>query len=158
MGPRRKSNRRFLPGGHASDVPEANCLQAGHLGARGSMQEARLHADRADVVLGPPVDEFVVGVDARLVRPLLYDEFRGHLGLVDVDLLEREGTAQLVPLCGLAEHADVHVIAHRDLTLVAEAVGAELVRRHLEDRKSTRLNSSHMSISYAVFCLKKKKK
>src|SRR5690242_21515393 len=25
-----------------------------------------------------------------------------------------------------------------------------------EDRKSTRLNSSHMSISYAVFCLKKK--
>src|SRR6266571_3397065 len=27
----------------------------------------------------------------------------------------------------------------------------------LTDRKSTRLNSSHMSISYAVFCLKKKK-
>src|SRR5690242_21303789 len=27
----------------------------------------------------------------------------------------------------------------------------------LVDRKSTRLNSSHMSISYAVFCLKKKK-
>src|SRR5438309_8541469 len=34
-------------------------------------------------------------------------------------------------------------------------------RRHhgaLRDRKSTRLNSSHSSISYAVFCLKKKKK
>src|SRR5689334_24484690 len=34
--------------------------------------------------------------------------------------------------------------------------------RHLQsprtDRKSTRLNSSHSSISYAVFCLKKKKK
>src|SRR4051812_49675078 len=28
---------------------------------------------------------------------------------------------------------------------------------HILDRKSTRLNSSHMSISYAVFCLKKKK-
>src|SRR5690348_17851005 len=28
---------------------------------------------------------------------------------------------------------------------------------HLADRKSTRLNSSHPSISYAVFCLKKKK-
>src|SRR5438477_2249242 len=27
---------------------------------------------------------------------------------------------------------------------------------HARDRKSTRLNSSHMSISYAVFCLKKK--
>src|SRR5699024_12781863 len=29
---------------------------------------------------------------------------------------------------------------------------------HGRDRKSTRLNSSHVSISYAVFCLKKKKK
>src|SRR5215207_10594322 len=31
-------------------------------------------------------------------------------------------------------------------------------RRHRGDRKSTRLNSSHEWISYAVFCLKKKKK
>src|SRR5207245_11122044 len=30
--------------------------------------------------------------------------------------------------------------------------------QYLSDRKSTRLNSSHGSISYAVFCLKKKKK
>src|SRR5262245_63721723 len=29
---------------------------------------------------------------------------------------------------------------------------------HFSDRKSTRLNSSHLGISYAVFCLKKKKK
>src|SRR5690625_6455725 len=29
---------------------------------------------------------------------------------------------------------------------------------HIGDRKSTRLNSSHVAISYAVFCLKKKKK
>src|SRR2546426_7717442 len=28
---------------------------------------------------------------------------------------------------------------------------------HVRDRKSTRLNSSHLVISYAVFCLKKKK-
>src|SRR6516164_10916956 len=31
-------------------------------------------------------------------------------------------------------------------------------RHRRQDRKSTRLNSSHSSISYAVFCLKKKKK
>src|SRR3712207_6930411 len=31
-------------------------------------------------------------------------------------------------------------------------------RTLLQDRKSTRLNSSHANISYAVFCLKKKKK
>src|SRR5256885_9620032 len=32
----------------------------------------------------------------------------------------------------------------------------EAERRQVEDRKSTRLNSSHLVISYAVFCLKKK--
>src|SRR5690606_42030399 len=35
--------------------------------------------------------------------------------------------------------------------------GTKLVSITPEDRKSTRLNSSHVKISYAVFCLKKKK-
>src|SRR2546427_6586837 len=39
----------------------------------------------------------------------------------------------------------------RSTALVADAVA-------VRDRKSTRLNSSHSQISYAVFCLKKKKK
>src|SRR5207244_7079135 len=43
-------------------------------------------------------------------------------------------------------HAD-HISGNRDL---ATATGAPI------DRKSTRLNSSHQIISYAVFCLKKK--
>src|SRR5437773_4667107 len=34
----------------------------------------------------------------------------------------------------------------------------DALRTTSEDRKSTRLNSSHITISYAVFCLKKKKK
>src|SRR5690348_18174077 len=34
---------------------------------------------------------------------------------------------------------------------------SEIFRERAADRKSTRLNSSHPSISYAVFCLKKKK-
>src|SRR6266480_2016576 len=50
------------------------------------------------------------------------------------------------------------LVAARTGELVFE--GDSLVGRkaHEIDRKSTRLNSSHMSISYAVFCLKKKKK
>src|SRR5690606_41750763 len=42
--------------------------------------------------------------------------------------------------------------------ILAQALqqGVALVRQP-EDRKSTRLNSSHVKISYAVFCLKKKK-
>src|SRR5437588_3790403 len=42
---------------------------------------------------------------------------------------------------------------------LSAAVGSRVkLLAHLEDRKSTRLNSSHTVISYAVFCLKKKKK
>src|SRR2546422_6636193 len=37
------------------------------------------------------------------------------------------------------------------------AVARNRIRRIIRDRKSTRLNSSHGYISYAVFCLKKKK-
>src|SRR3712207_8182335 len=40
----------------------------------------------------------------------------------------------------------------------AVRVGGRPVPRGGRDRKSTRLNSSHANISYAVFCLKKKKK
>src|SRR2546426_8480264 len=38
-----------------------------------------------------------------------------------------------------------------------QAARRDALRRADQDRKSTRLNSSHLVISYAVFCLKKKK-
>src|SRR3712207_8243711 len=49
---------------------------------------------------------------------------------------------------------------HRELPAseVKAALVAEIASEILRDRKSTRLNSSHANISYAVFCLKKKKK
>src|SRR5690348_17567670 len=62
-----------------------------------------------------------------------------------------------------ARHGKVHVVQGDDLDLPApenltEARGLHDRFTHgLPDRKSTRLNSSHPSISYAVFCLKKKK-
>src|SRR5690348_18182311 len=49
-----------------------------------------------------------------------------------------------------------HVSNGFDLVLRSPIVARE--HHQVEDRKSTRLNSSHPSISYAVFCLKKKKK
>src|SRR3712207_7024109 len=48
-----------------------------------------------------------------------------------------------------------HVGVALDLVGGADGNGFSVVE---EDRKSTRLNSSHANISYAVFCLKKKKK
>src|SRR3712207_8512321 len=47
--------------------------------------------------------------------------------------------------------------ARVDAFRIVDAVGrSALVEVVLQDRKSTRLNSSHANISYAVFCLKKK--
>src|SRR5207249_11766239 len=51
----------------------------------------------------------------------------------------------------LLVHGDGHVARHA--LIVLEAAYLQL---QIRDRKSTRLNSSHVSISYAVFCLKKK--
>src|SRR3989454_7671561 len=61
------------------------------------------------------------------------------------------------PLDGaaLSELAEVRVAWVR---VEREGDAACLAARVLQDRKSTRLNSSHLVISYAVFCLKKKKK
>src|SRR5438552_14786446 len=47
-----------------------------------------------------------------------------------------------------------HTAAIRNGSIPIEGVDAEIVT--VQDRKSTRLNSSHQIISYAVFCLKKK--
>src|SRR5699024_11967471 len=64
--------------------------------------------------------------------------------------------------CGRGKHGDI-VFRHDDraTTSVAHsflrAQSPEIFPR-ISDRKSTRLNSSHVSTSYAVFCLKKKKK
>src|SRR5207249_7062454 len=58
-------------------------------------------------------------------------------------------------------HERLEAIAHdvRKVSLLPDPVGEMIDMRTLPnglDRKSTRLNSSHVSISYAVFCLKKK--
>src|SRR5262245_62926163 len=69
------------------------------------------------------------------------------------------------PLRGpLGHRHTLAVVVDRDRRLMAvldrpDDVGrAERHQAAISDRKSTRLNSSHLGISYAVFCLKKKKK
>src|SRR3712207_7682809 len=57
-------------------------------------------------------------------------------------------------------HADADVRLVVEHGLVGDVLVVELDQLDAEaalDRKSTRLNSSHANISYAVFCLKKKK-
>src|SRR5207302_6398121 len=81
----------------------------------------------------------------------------------------RAQTRYLRPFAGSVEESaqvfrqELHVVAGAILEDKGEPSGRSNARnrgrRKAErDRKSTRLNSSHVKISYAVFCLKKKKK
>src|SRR5256885_16359454 len=60
----------------------------------------------------------------------------------------------------LSLHDALPISARRDRHRASELARSHHRRRAHDgaDRKSTRLNSSHLVISYAVFCLKKKKK
>src|SRR5690606_41512317 len=68
-------------------------------------------------------------------------------------------TAQLVLLVGQQAPHDLRAEAHGELAVGAVVPGNEQVAGARmdagQDRKSTRLNSSHAKSSYAVFCLKK---
>src|SRR5699024_5709193 len=118
-----------------------------------------------------PVDDVppgldVVGLDVLVVEvegvlPHVELQNRGaaelDIRLLVLELLDEEVSAELV----VDEHGPSGALDRRRgggevLTELVERT--ELVVDGCgEDRKSTRLNSSHVSISYAVFCLKKKK-
>src|SRR5690606_41699169 len=79
--------------------------------------------------------------------PIFYGESGGQVG--DVGMMIGEGVrARVTDTHKKAGDLFVHSVTVEEGTLTP---GTAL------DRKSTRLNSSHVKISYAVFCLKKKK-
>src|SRR5207249_8609711 len=89
----------------------------------------------------------------------------GHLpGPEDEDDLEPLGGERADGVVMAVPPLSAPVIVRARPLALAERLEGELVDRLAqvqvagEDRKSTRLNSSHVSISYAVFCLKKKNK
>src|SRR2546427_1086088 len=70
-------------------------------------------------------------------------------------MIRRPPRSTLFPYTTLFRSPGHHVVQISNAIQILQAQRATGVR---EDRKSTRLNSSHSQISYAVFCLKKKKR
>src|SRR5438034_5526098 len=110
-----------------------------------SPERARLVAQ---TLLG---EDFFTGWGVRTLgsSEIRYNPISYHNGSVwphDHDLIAK----------GLAYYGFKELAGHILLGLL-DVSGAVDLRRLPEDRKSTRLNSSHTVISYAVFCLKKKK-
>src|SRR5258708_15355663 len=74
-------------------------------------------------------------------------------------MIRRPPRSTLFPYTTLFRSGAVYRAHDRELDrVVALKVIRPELARNAQDRKSTRLNSSHQIISYAVFCLKKKKK
>src|SRR5260221_1442556 len=73
-------------------------------------------------------------------------------------MIRRPPRSTLFPYTTLFRSSQLHHIAKTRVARRAHfAIFRAFVLKTSKDRKSTRLNSSHTVISYAVFCLKKKK-
>src|SRR3989475_5317889 len=83
---------------------------------------------------------------SRYLAPARYDD------PIRIRCWVRELASRRVTFGYAVEHAE-----QGTLLATGETALLSLTHRHTLDRKSTRLNSSHSQISYAVFCLKKKK-
>src|SRR5690606_40145925 len=86
--------------------------------------------------------------------PISEVEVRPTKGQIDdlaAEIREREAKGERVLVTTLTKRMA------EDLTDYLQQIGIRVRYMHsdIEDRKSTRLNSSHVKISYAVFCLKK---
>src|SRR3712207_7059630 len=89
------------------------------------------------------------------IRPLFVLFFFNDTATTEIYTLSLHDALPICSLSGVSLHAFEGVTdrTHRSLNPEGHASSSTIV-----DRKSTRLNSSHANISYAVFCLKKKKK
>src|SRR5215469_9555821 len=108
----------------------------------------------------------VIDCDVRLAAPPV-SALREHLEELWRDVVTERGVRSLEPSSQLpaargrrAEPAPGAELAILNPVSAVEALHSEDLAAALArgDRKSTRLNSSHVETSYAVFCLKKKKK
>src|SRR2546427_206120 len=116
------------------------------------------------VHLGQANPEYVhpfmqVNGDAKTAGVIVVTTDKGLCGGMNTNVL-RAVTAKLRELQDQGVSAEAVAIGNKGLGFL-NRVGAKVVSHatvQKADRKSTRLNSSHSQISYAVFCLKKKKK
>src|SRR5438034_4041738 len=93
---------------------------------------------------------------------LLIFFFFNDTATTEIYTLSLHDALPISPIFVFSKHMNRRVLTEQDVKRLLPGspcyVEAGTILTALADRKSTRLNSSHTVISYAVFCLKKKKK
>src|SRR5690606_27293349 len=139
----------WAPGPLPNPSPGRGGASSGLLLLRRHLRRIRLRLlQHAQDVAAPDVGDLLLGV-AGLQQALRDPRDLGDIGqaLDPATAVPVGADADMVRSCNLEDVQQVlHVVLERGLRGRMAAL----------DRKSTRLNSSHVKISYAVFCLKKK--
>src|SRR3989454_11978276 len=122
----------------------AGCAYDGGMTQKSAMTPTLYERLGSKEAITAVVDDFVgrVAADSRI---------NGKFATADIPRLKRLLVEQICTAAG--GHC---TYTGRDMKTAHAGMG--ITGPQFEDRKSTRLNSSHLVISYAVFCLKKKKK
>src|SRR5690606_40259343 len=84
----------------------------------------------------------------------------GYVELVDDPRYDEDRAEAEIPVRPLGRPFDATAVGISDAEQIGKVIGVDFAierKSGQKDRKSTRLNSSHVKTSYAVFCLKKKK-
>src|SRR6266700_6123102 len=146
------SRKTVLVLGGSSDIGRAAArafAKAGYDVGLAGRDVAALAPDAADLHARYNIEASTLKFD--VLDTAAFESFVGGLpALPDVVI-------SIVGLLGVQENAESD-LAHATTIMRSNYEGPSLILGlFAEDRKSTRLNSSHVKISYAVFCLKKKK-
>src|SRR5690606_41954140 len=108
--------------------------------------------------LSPPPSRLSLSSSDVTATPRLYAlSLHDALPIFTADVTQERRRAGLL-LGGHLAHGAQQRPRERHDELVTTGEAVRVINSLESDRKSTRLNSSHVKISYAVFCLKKKKK
>src|SRR5690606_40661798 len=116
--------------------------------AQAELQAAATTA-AADLIRASKERPELAGLGTTLSAIVMFEEYAviGHIGDSRIYLYRDDALTQIT-----TDHTFVQRLVDSGRITLEEA------RYHPRDRKSTRLNSSHVKNSYAVFCLKKKKR
>src|SRR5690606_972427 len=108
-----------------------------------------MHADTSPRPTAP--DPAGSAASTAAPRPRAPSAGHGGVGIFEPRRFERVVAGNIIPPTAWAALEEVDQLVEK-VNALYEGAAAEIE----QDRKSTRLNSSHVKISYAVFCLKKK--